>query len=219
MSWQPDRNAARDAGRAPHPQWQLRSALICSCRAPRARIPRLAAVAATTVCAFTSSAWAQSATAPALKAAFLYNFAKFSEWPADALAPRQRLALCVVGDTAIADALGYTIAGHTIEGHELTVTVRTVNESAAGCHLLYVSASQVKRSAGLLQSAKGASVFTVSDSNGFAESGGVAQLIVENDRMRFAINIAAAQRVRLTISSKLLSLATIVKDSSDVRTP
>ena len=219
MSWRQDRHAAREDGSAPHPQWQLRSALICSCRGPRARIQRLAAVAAIAVCAFTSSAWAQSATAPVLKAAFLYNFAKFSEWPADALAPGQRLALCVVGDAAIADALGHTIEGHTIEGHELTVTVRTANESAAGCHLLYVSASQVKRSAGLLQSAKGASVFTVSDGNSFAESGGVAQLIVENDRMRFAINIAAAQRVRLTISSKLLSLARIVKDSPVVRIP
>ena len=53
--------------------------------------------------------------------------------------------------------------------------------------------------------------------NSFAESGGVAQLIVENDRMRFAINIASAQRVRLNISSKLLSLAKIVKDQSNVQ--
>jgi hypothetical protein len=154
-----------------------------------------------------------------LKAAFLYNFAKFSEWPADALAPGQRLALCVVGDAAVADALGQTIRGHLIEGHELTVTIRKVDESAAGCHLLYVSASEIRQSAGVLQSVRGASVFTVSDADGFAESGGVAQLIVENDRMRFAINIASAQRVRLNISSKLLSLAKIVKDNHDVRVP
>ena len=211
--------AAREHGRAPHAQWRLRSALMCSCLAPRRRIQRLVAVAVFAVCASTSPASAQSATASALKAAFLYNFAKFSEWPADALAPGQRLALCVVGDAAVADALGHTIAGHTIEGHELTVIVRTANESAAGCHLLYVSASEIKRSAGLLQTAKGASVFTVSDADGFAESGGVAQLIVADERMRFAINIASAQRVRLTISSKLLSLARIVKDSHVVRIP
>ena len=62
-------------------------------------------------------------------------------------------------------------------------------------------------------------MFTVSDANNFAESGGVAQLIVENDRMRFAINIASAQRGRLNISSKLLSLAKIVKDDRTVRIP
>jgi hypothetical protein len=155
--------------------------------------------------------------ASVLKAAFIFNFAKFSQWPADALGPGQRLALCVVGDAAVADALTHTIQGRSIEGRQLTVTLRKADESAAGCHLLYVSASEIKRAAGLLQSARGASVFTVSDGDGFAESGGVAQLIVENDRMRFAINIAAAQRGRLNISSKLLSLATIVKDDPDAR--
>lgn len=190
--------------------------MICSCRVPRKRIQRLVVTAAIAVCAFTSFASAQTATAPALKAAFLYNFAKFSEWPADALAPGQRLAMCVVGDAAVADALGQTIKGHAIGDHELTVTVLKVEESASGCHLLYVSASEIKRSARLLLGARGASVFTVSDAHKFAESGGVAQLIVEDDRMRFAINIASAQRGRLTISSKLLSLATIVKDDSNV---
>jgi hypothetical protein len=160
-------------------------------------------------------AGADTVAAAALKAAFLFNFAKFSEWPADALAPGQRLAMCVVGDAAVADALGQTIKGHTIEGHELTVGILKPEESAAGCHLLYVSAPTIKRSAALLLAAKGASVFTVSDADNFAESGGVAQLIVENDRMRFAVNIASAQRGRLNISSKLLSLAKIVKDNAD----
>jgi hypothetical protein len=160
-------------------------------------------------------AGADAVAASALKAAFLFNFAKFSGWPADALAPGQRLAMCVVGDAAVADALGQAIKGHTIEGHELTVRVLKVEESASGCHLLYVSAPAIKRSAALLLAARSASVFSVSDADNFAESGGVAQLIVENERMRFAVNIASAQRGRLNISSKLLSLAKIVKDSPD----
>ena len=162
---------------------------------------------------------AQGVAAPTLRAAFLFNFAKFSEWPADTLAPGQRLAMCVVGDAAVADALSQTIKGHAIEGHELTVAILKIDESASACHLLYVSASEIKRSAGLLLGVKAASVFTVSDAEGFAESGGVAQLIVENDRMRFAINIASALRRRLNISSKLLSLAEIVKDGRGVRVP
>jgi len=152
----------------------------------------------------------------ALKAAFLFNFAKFSEWPADVLAPAQRLSLCVVGDTAIADALTQTIKGHAIDGHELTVTVLRSDGSASGCQLLYVAASEVKRSAALLAGVRSAPVFTVSDADHFSESGGVAQLIVDHDRMRFAINIASAHRARLIISSKLLSLAQIVKDEGSV---
>jgi hypothetical protein len=172
--------------------------------------------AAIAVCVFAPVASAQTASAPVLKAAFLYNFAKFSEWPADALAPGQRLAMCVVGDGALVSALGQTLKGQAIEGHQLTVTVLKAGESAAACHLLFVSASEIRRSAAVLTEVRGASVLTVSDAEAFAEASGVAQLIVENDRMRFAINIAAAQRSRLNISSKLLSLAKIVKDQSNV---
>jgi hypothetical protein len=152
----------------------------------------------------------------ALKAAFLYNFAKFSAWPADVLARGQRLTMCVVGDGAVADALGQTIAGHAIDGHELIVAILKVDESASGCQLLYVSGAEIKRAAALLTGAMDGSVFTVSDADKFAESGGVAQLIVENDRMRFAINLDAAQRGRVHLSSKLLALAKIVKDNRTV---
>ena len=187
-------------------------------QAPRTK-GRCVAAALAALLMTSAPADAQGVTAPALRAAFLFNFAKFSEWPADALAPGQRLSLCVVGDAAVADALGQTIKGHNIEGHELTVTILTVDESASACHLLYVSASEIKRSARLLLSAKRTSVFTVSDADGFAQSGGVAELIVENDRMRFAINVASAHRMRLNISSKLLSLATIVKEDRIGRVP
>ena len=160
---------------------------------------------------------AQSVSAAALKAAFLYNFAKFAVWPADILAPGQRLSLCVVGDDAVADALGQTIKGHTIEGHELAVQVVNADGPIRSCHLLYVDGLDVKRSTQLIEALKGASAFTVSDGDKFAELGGVAQLILENNRMRFAVNIASAQRARLQLSSKLLSLATIVKDGHDVQ--
>ena len=66
---------------------------------------------------------AQNATASKIKAAFLYNFAKFAEWPAESLAPGQQLHLCVVGDDAVADALEEMIRGRAVEGHELTVRV------------------------------------------------------------------------------------------------
>jgi hypothetical protein len=161
---------------------------------------------------------AQSVTAPTLKAAFLFNFANFTEWPADVLAPGQRLSLCVMGDDAVADALEQTIKGRGVDNHVLTVSViKAADGPPLLCHLLYVSGFDAKRSDQLLFALSGAPVFTVSDGNRFAETGGVAQLIQENGRMRFAVNVGAARRARLKISSKLLSLATIIKDPTDVQ--
>jgi YfiR/HmsC-like len=184
--------------------------MIC-CRDPWRRVRLMVVMTAIAVCAVTPFASAQI-TESALKAAFLHKFVKFVEWPAGALPPGQRLAMCIVGDAALAGALGRSIEGQAIDGHELTVTVLKPGDPASGCHLLYVSASAIKRSAGLLLNARSASIFTVSDAHKFAESGGMAQLIVENGRMRFTINIASAQRGRLNLSSKLLSVATIVKE-------
>jgi hypothetical protein len=161
------------------------------------------------VLAYASHATSQTATGPALKAAFLHNFVKFVEWPADVLAPAQQLLLCVVGDDAVAEALGQLIKGQAVEGHGLTMQILKTDGPIRSCHLLYVSGLDANRSRQLLAVLQGAPVLTVSNGNKFAESGGVFQLIVENDYMRFVVNVAAAHRVRLQLSSKLLSLATI----------
>jgi hypothetical protein len=161
---------------------------------------------------------AQSVTASALKAAFLYNFANFTQWPADVLAPGQRLSLCVLGDSAVADALEQTIKGRGVDKHELTVSViKGADGPILLCHLLYVSGVDGKKADQLLFALSGTSVFTVGDGDRFAEMGGVAQLILENGRMRFAVNVGAARRAHLNISSKLLTLATIIKDQPDVQ--
>ena len=185
-------------------------------RSPGLRTPWYRAVVAAMLWLCTAHAYAQSATAAAVTSAFLYNFARFTEWPADALATGQRIALCVIGDNAVADALEQTIKGHAIESHELTVEVVAPDGPLRSCHLLYVSGLDEKRSRRLLLSLKTAPVFTASDGNAFAERGGIAQLSLENGRMRFAINVTAAQHARLQISSKLLSLARIVKDEPHV---
>ncbi len=181
-------------------------------------VRRLVFAAAFLALASASLAAAQAVTVPALKAAFLYNFAKFTEWPADALAPTQRLSLCVVGDNLVADAVEQVIKGRFVEGHELTVQILKPDGPLRSCHLLYIGGLDAKGARQLLGTLGNASVLTVSDGDKFAESGGVAQLILDNDRMRFAINVAAAQRVRLQLSSKLLNLATIIKkENRDVQ--
>jgi hypothetical protein len=155
---------------------------------------------------------AQSASAVTLKAAFLYNFAKFTEWPETALPAGQRLSLCVVGDAAVADALEHTIKGRAHDGHELTVQVMKTDGPLRSCHLLYVDGRDAAKFSEVLDVVKTAPVFTVADHGDFTGKGGIAQLILESDRMRFAINVSAAERARLHLSSKLLSLAKIVRD-------
>jgi hypothetical protein len=176
---------------------------------------RLVAIVTLIACVSPLRGSAQSATAPALKAAFLYNFAKFAEWPADALAPGQRLAMCVLGDDLVADALEQTIQGRAVEGHALTVQIVKADQPLRGCHLLFIGGRDASRSRLILNTLSGAVMFVVGESEKFAETGGVAQLIIENERIRFAVNRASIQRARLQISSKLLSLATMVKDEYD----
>jgi hypothetical protein len=171
----------------------------------------ICAVITTMTVSWSARSYAQTATAAALTSAFLYNFAKFTEWPSDALAPGQRIALCIIGDSAVADALERTIKGHAIESHELTVGLVKPEGPFRSCHLLYMTGFDATRSLQLLEGLKTAPVFTASDADKFAERGGVAQLTLENGRMRFAINITAAQHARLQLSSKLLSLAQIIK--------
>ena len=159
---------------------------------------------------------AQSLTAPVLKAGFLYNFAKFAQWPAEVLAQGAPLSLCIVGDGALAEALAQAVKGQGIDGHRLTVTVITGDGPIRDCHLLYVSGLDRKQAVRLLDTMKNSAAFTVSDGDHFAEMGGVAQLILESSRLRIVVNLDAVHRARLTISSKLLSLAQIVKDGPDV---
>ncbi|MEP7084330.1 MAG: YfiR family protein, partial [Betaproteobacteria bacterium] len=150
-----------------------------------------------------------------VKAAFLYNFATFAEWPADSLAVEQNLSLCVIGDDAIAEALDQTVKGRAIRGHKVMVEAIKEDGKVRACHLLFASGYDPARTTQLARALKGASVLTVSDGDRFAASGGIAQLYVENERMRFAINTAAADRARIHLSSKLLNLAKMVKDESD----
>jgi len=157
-------------------------------------------------------AHAQTATAPELKAAFLYNFAKFVEWPSESMPAGAPLVVCVLGDDAVADALEETVKGRVIDGHQVKAQRVKVDSPLRTCHVLYVSGMDAKRSIELLEGLADASVLTASDFDRFAQLGGVSNFFVENGRMRFAVNIESAQRARLQVSSKLLGLARIVKD-------
>ena len=146
----------------------------------------------------------------AVKAAFLYNFAKFAEWPA--LAPGGAIALCVVGDDRIANALVETVRGQNISGHALEVSRPQDSATWRACHLLFVANGETKRAAGGLSGIKTLPVLTVSDGKDFSQTGGIIELFVEAGRMRFAINVDAVEGAGLRISSRLLGLAKVTRN-------
>jgi hypothetical protein len=179
----------------------------------QSRIGRVAAIAlAATLIAANRIAADEGADVTldvAVKAAFLYNFAKFTEWPA--LAAGAPVLFCVVGDDRIADALAETVRGQNISGHALDVSRPRDIATWHVCHLLFIADEETRRSAGGLSRTKALAVLTVSDAKGFSQADGIIELYVEGGRIRFAINVDAAERSGLYISSRLLGLAKIVR--------
>jgi hypothetical protein len=152
---------------------------------------------------------AQDVTEPSLKAAFIFNFAKFTEWPADAMATGEPLVLCVLGDAVIGEALERAVRSRTLLGHKLDVSQATSNETPRdGCHILYLSGVTPTHAAKLLAGLRDAPVLTISDAEGFTQMGGIAQLFFHHGHLRFTVHLESAKRARLRISSRLLALAT-----------
>jgi hypothetical protein len=146
----------------------------------------------------------------AVKAAFLYNFAKFAEWPA--LPSGAPIVVCFVGDDGIAAAFVETVRGQNISGHTLEVLRPQGSVTWRTCHLLFIADAETRGSAGGLGGIKTLPVLTVSDGKGFSQAGGIIELYVEGGRMRFAINVDAVERSGLHLSSRLLGLARVIRN-------
>ena len=150
---------------------------------------------------------AQDVTEPALKAAFIYNFAKFTEWPPEIARIAGPLAMCVVGDAAVGEALSRTVKDRELNGRRMAVSVMGVAEPQRGCHILYVSGVTSGQATLLVAGLRDLPVLTISDAEGFMALGGVAQFFFEHGRLRFSVHLGSAKRARLQISSRLLALA------------
>jgi hypothetical protein len=148
-----------------------------------------------------------------MKAAFLYNFAKFVEWPPHALKnPNESVVICVLGEDPFGKLLDDTVQGKTIEGHPLQLRRITETNQATGCHVVFVSVSERRRLSAILGALSATGVLTVGETEGFAALGGIINFKLENERrVRFEVNLNAAREANLKLSSKLLSLALIVR--------
>ena len=177
--------------------------------------PRLAVILAVSLVAAgwgCGAARGQSANEYQVKAAFLYNFAKFVEWPPQSFkGPDDPLAICVMGHNPFGRMLEDTVNGKTLEGRPFVVRNVPDNQQARGCHILFVSSSERKHLQFILESIKSPGVLTVGEMEGFATNGGVINFKLEDGKVRFEVNLEAAATEGLQIRSSLLSLAEIVK--------
>jgi hypothetical protein len=143
-----------------------------------------------------------------LKAAFLFNFAKFVEWPEEAFsAPDAPMVIGVLGENPFGEHLEQTIRGKTINNRPLVVKELRSQAEARGCHIVFIGSSEKTRLPEVFESLRGASVLTVGETERFTEAGGMINFVLDGGKIRFQVNDTAAKSARLKISSKLLSLA------------
>jgi hypothetical protein len=159
-----------------------------------------------------SAAFGQATNEYQVKAAFLYNFAKFVDWPPQSFhGPDDPITICIVGQNPFGRMLEDTVNGKTLDGRAFAVRNVPAVQQAAGCQILFVSSSERKHLHSILESIKTPGILTVGESEGFAVSGGAINFKLEGGKLRFEINLDAAAKAGLQIRSNLLSLAEIVR--------
>lgn len=160
----------------------------------------------------TTAGQADSAGEYELKAAMLYNLTQFVEWPASAYPDLHApILLCILGRDPFGSSLTATVLRKTVNGRPVLIRHPQNDKEARGCHVLYISSSERKATAQIYATLNGSSVLTVGEMTQFAAHGGMIQFSLEDQQVRFDINLDAASRAGLKISSKLLVLARIVK--------
>jgi hypothetical protein len=149
-----------------------------------------------------------------VKAGYLYNFSKYVTWPEGALsAPNTPFVICIFGNDPFAGRLDQAIAGKTA-GDGRALEVKRVNmPSRAGfheCQMVFLSKSEIARTAEIVELLKENPIFTVADFGSFAQKGGIADLRLEGSRVKVDLNVEAATRANLKISAKLQQVANLV---------
>jgi len=146
-----------------------------------------------------------------VKAVFLFNFAQFVEWPADAFSsPTAPLVIGVLGDDPFGDFLDQTVRREHLGGRSFQVRRYQSVDDIKTCHILFISRPDADRPEDLLAGLKRRPLLTVSDADGFAQRGGMIRFVTDRGRIRIQLNLETAEAAHLTISSKLLRVAELV---------
>ncbi len=150
-----------------------------------------------------------------VKAAFLLNFAKFIEWPADVFQDdKAPLTVCIFRYDPFGRSLDDILQGKIVNSRQVVASRISDLTQVNTCQIVFVSEREEKRLPEVLNRVKNSSVLVIGETGTFAERGGGIQFFLEDHRMRFAVNVDAVRKARLNVSSKLLALAKIVHDQS-----
>jgi hypothetical protein len=153
-----------------------------------------------------------------IKAGFIYNFANLVQWPSTSFAqPDSPIVIVILGEDHFGTTLDHALEGKKVNARPFVIKrARSVFElqrtlgPQKDCQILYVSSSEMPHLGEAIQVLKGAPVLTIGETPGFARSGGIINLILEDNKVRFEVNVEAAKEADLNLSSRLLALARIV---------
>jgi len=147
------------------------------------------------------------------KLAFLYNFAKFIEWPSGSNHdPSAPFVICIAGHDPFSTGTEGELRTRAVLGHPIEIRALRATDALSVCSMVFIPVTEKDQAGNILRGLKGSSTLTVGENEGFAARGGMINLTVEGNRLHFEINQLAAERAGLKISSKLFSLAKLVTD-------
>jgi hypothetical protein len=177
----------------------------------KARI-RIVVVSIAAVLALTdalrSSVTAQSVSDSQVKAAYLYSFAKFVEWPARKFPePSTPILFCLVSDPGFESELNRTVKGKAVSGRAVRIVLVEEVEQARNCHVLFFNAARSRQTQRILEGIRGAAVLTVGEADDFLQEGGMIRFVLNDDRVQFEVNHKAASQEGFYISARLLGVA------------
>jgi len=149
-----------------------------------------------------------------VKAAYLYNFGRFVQWPNKATAHGgSPFTVCVLGQDPFGQALDAILAGESIDGANAAAARITKPQEAVNCRILFISSSEDSQLKQILVALEGRSVLTVSDLPLFSQRGGMVQFVLDGKRVRFEVNLTPVEHAHLALSSQLLKVAVNLRRS------
>jgi len=163
-----------------------------------------------------------------IKAGFIYNFANLVQWPSSSFAQADSpIVIVILGEDHFGTTLDRALDGKKVNARSFVIKrAKSISElqrtlgPQKDCQILYVSSSEMPHLSDAIQMLKGVPVLTIGETPGFARNGGIINLILEDNKVRFEVNVAAARDADLNISSRLLALARIIQSpAADSRRP
>lgn len=157
-----------------------------------------------------------SLTKQHVEAVFLLNFAKYVDWPAESFADTNApIVIGVLGTDPFGDDLRRTVEGKSVKGRPFIIKYLAADSEMTTCHILFISGSEAGRMRDILNLASSLPILTVGEHEEFARHGGIINFVLKNDNVRLEIDLASAKKAGVTISSRLLAVADVVKGKTN----